>query len=198
MKKFLLTILLTVLMIQSASAIIVDRNGFYVDGTGQIPEYARIAPPNENKVPPVPHPTQTVVPFDRYTDINIRGLRRAPYMEQYVPNYNVHYSNRRAEPYTKQEYIDVWCTGEKNVNKVDCSTDEYSIYFFPVRNWAWGVTSSVWRARKTHKRCAIFFWVDDLGLDAKYMYDAKKWAELYNTTIHFGTIDAYIPQSWVY
>ena len=47
-------------------------DGCYADGRGQVPEHARIAPPNEEAIPG-PHPTKTVVPWDRYYDTNKKG-----------------------------------------------------------------------------------------------------------------------------
>ena len=182
---------------EGSQVIKVDRDlGYYVDGRGQVPEYARIAPPNEDKIPE-PHPTRTVVPFDRYYDINILGMRRHPAMTPWIPNYNCHYSNRRAKPYTKKEFVEVWCSGDKFVNGVDCQSENYAITFVRAREWSYGVIKAPIKARKTGKKSAIFLMVDDLGLDAEAMHSAKQWAELFNVQMFFGTIDAYIPNDWI-
>lgn len=176
----------------------VDRNkGYYVDGRNQVPEYSRIPPPNPDKIPKDPHPTRTVEPFESYYDRNVAGIRRHPYMTPVIPNYNRHYSERRARPYTKEEYVDVWCSGKKYVNGCDCQSENYSIYFYAVRNWPIAVIRAPWKAKKTGKKAAIFFWVDDLGLDAPQMHDAKEWGELFNMPMFFGTIDSYIPGDWI-
>ena len=176
----------------------VDREqGYYVDGRGQVPEYSRIPPPNEDKIPTEPHPTRTVVPFDRYYDINKMGMRRHPAMTPWIPNYNCHYSERRAKPYTKEEYIDVWCSGDKGVNGVDCQSEHYAISFVRARDWSYGVIKAPLKAKKTGKKAAVFLMVDDLGLDAPHMHAAKDWSELFNIPIFFGTIDAYIPSDWI-
>ncbi len=176
----------------------VDRDyGYYVDGRGQVPEYSRIPPPNEDKIPAEPHPTRTVVPFDRYYDINKMGMRRHPAMTPWIPNYNCHYSERRAKPYTKKEFVDVWCSGDKFVNGVDCQTENYAITFVRARDWSYGVIKAPIKAKKTGKKAAVFLMVDDLGLDAEAMHAAKDWSELFNIPIFFGTIDAYIPSDWI-
>lgn len=179
----------------------VDRkNGYYVDGRNQVPEYSRIAPPNPEAIPKDPHPTRTVEPFESYYDRNVKGLRRQPYMTPVVPNYNRLYSERRATPYTRKEYMDVWCTGEKNYEKGVCSTEHYQIYFLRARDWAWGVTKIPFQirgAKKLGKSPALFLCVDDLAGDAPHMHDAKDFAELFNVQLFFGTIDAFIPLAWI-
>ena len=182
---------------EGSQVIKVDRDlGYYVDGRGQVPEYARIAPPNEDKIPE-PHPTRTVVPFDRYYDINILGMRRHPAMTPWIPNYNCHYSNRRAKPYTKNEFVEVWCSGDKGINGVDCQSENYAITFVQAREWSFGVIKAPIKAKKTGKKAAVFLMVDDLVLDAEHMHAAKDWSELFNIPIFFGTIDAYIPSDWI-
>ena len=176
----------------------IDREcGYYIDGRGQVPEHQRILPPNSDKIPEKSHPTKTVVAFDRYYDINHLGMRRNPDMTPWIPNYNCHYSNRRAEPYTRQEFIDVWCPGVKNLNGVDCQTEQYAITFVRARNWAFGVIKAPIKARKTGKQTALFLMVDELGLDAPHMHDAMHWSKQFNMPMFFGTIDAYIPNDWI-
>ena len=174
-----------------------DRTGYYVDERNQIPEYQRIAPPHQENIPTEPRATRTVVPFDSYYDVNTLGIRRHPYMTPIIPNYNMHYSERRARPYTKEEYVNVWCDGIKGENGVDCQTDEYAITFTRAEFWAAAVVKAPFKAKKVHKKTALFVIVSDLALDCKYMHDVKEWGELFNVQIYFGTIDSYIPSSWV-
>ena len=176
----------------------VDKNkGYYVDGRGQVPEYSRIKPPHEEMIPEYPHPSETVQRFDKYYDINEKGIRRNPIMEQWVPNYDWFYSNRRANPYTKEEFVNVWCSGEKFVNGVDCIQGEYAITFVRARDWTIGTIKAPLKAKKVKKKTAIFLMVDDLGLDAEVMHHAKDWSVQFNMPMFFGTIDSYIPQSWI-
>lgn len=179
----------------------VDREkGYYVDGRNQFPEHQHILPPNPEMIPKNPHPTRTVEPFESYYDRNIKGLRRQPYMTPVIPNYNRFYSERRATPYTRKEYMDVWCTGEKNYKKGYCSSENYQIYFVKASEWAWGVTKlpfQIRSAKKLGKSPALFLCVDELAGDAPHMHDAKDFAELFNIQLFFGTIDSYIPLSWI-
>ena len=174
-----------------------DREGYYVDERNQIPEYQRIPPPNEENIPTQPRATKTVVPFDSYYDVNTLGIRRHPYMTPIIPNYNRYYSERRAQPYTKADFVNVWCSGDKGANGVDCQTDVYAITFVKARNWPLGVVKAPLKARKVHKKMALFIMVDDLAIDAQDMHDVKAWGELYNVQIYFGTIDSYIPGDWI-
>ena len=86
MKKLLVLIMLLIQVSLPTLAMVVDLNaqdtqreaiitrdkGYYMDGRGQVPEHARIAPPHEENIP-TPHPTKTVVGWDRYYDINKEG-----------------------------------------------------------------------------------------------------------------------------
>lgn len=173
--------------------------GYYMDGRGQVPEYSRIAPPHEENIPK-PHPTRTVEGWERYYDINKQGYRPMGYQAPLVPNYNVHYSNRRNKPYTKTEYLKVWCAGEVDERRGTCSTKGKVYYYYNVRGWAWAVAGTPFRDLKRTKdgrdRGYVFF-VEELGLDAEFMHGAKDWAELFDMDIHFVTIDAYIPTTWL-
>ena len=170
-----------------------SKKGYAVDGTGQLPAGQRIAPPN--KVNVQPQYTQTIVPFEKY--VNTQGVQRHPYLNSYVPNYNTYYSERRAVPYTKAQYIDVWCTGEKNVKGVDCVKGDYAITFVRARNWASGSMKALYKAKRAHKTPVLFLMVDDICLDGDYIQEAKSWAQLWNTLIYFGTIDSFIPWDYV-
>jgi hypothetical protein len=213
MKHFLTFLILISLPIQVCAVTIdLDRmdsnyrettvtraNGYYVDGRGQVPEYARIAPPHEENIPKVSHPTKTVVPWDRYYDINKQGYRPMGYQMPLVPNYNVHYSNRRANPYTRAEYVSVWCNGEADLEKGICTVGNTRYYFYKVQDWAMGVAAAPMRdlKRRDGKKRGYIFCVDELGLDAEAMHAAKEWAELFDSKIHFVTIDAYIPLDYL-
>ena len=179
---------------------IIDRNkGYYMDGRGQVPEYARIAPPHEENIP-VPHATKTVVGWDRYYDINKEGYRPMGYQTPLVPNYNIVYSERRARPYTRDEYISVWCNGEPDYDRGTCSTKDTVYYFYDVYRWSTGVASTQFKDLKRTKDGrgrGYVFYVDDLGLRAEDMHGAKNWAELFDMKIHFVTIDSYIGLDWL-
>lgn len=181
-------------------AVISRDRGYYMDGRGQVPEYSRIAPPHEENIPKQPRATKTVVGWDRYYQINKEGYRPMGYQMPLVPNYNVHYSNRRAEPYTKAEFVSVWCNGEADLNKGICYAPNKVYYYYDVRNWAWAVAATPFRDLKRTKdgrqRGYVFF-VHELGLDAEAMHSVKEWAELYDMDIHFVTIDAYIPLDYL-
>ena len=174
-----------------------DRSGYYVDERNQIPEYQRIAPPHPEYIPTEPRAQRTVVPFQSYYDTNTLGIRRHPYMTPIIPNYNKYYSERRAKPYTKEEFINIWCDGTKNADGVDCQTNEYAITFTRASSWAAAVVKAPFKARKVHKKTALFIMVDDLALDAKYMHDVKQYGELFNIQVYFGTVDSYIPADWI-
>ena len=176
----------------------VERSqGFYIDGRNQVPEFNRIPPPNPEAIPTEPTAIRTVVPFEPYYDTNIKGMRRHDWMTPLVPNHNIHYSERRAHPYSKQEFIDVWCTGKKNFNGVDCVSDEYAITFVRASEWTFGAMKAPFKAKKVGKRVALFIMVDNLGLDAEAMHEVKNYAELFNIQVFFGTIDCYIPSSYI-
>ena len=170
--------------------------GYYVNGTGQIEEYHRIPPPNPDKIPQYSHPTRTVRPFDKYYDTNVKGIRNTN-KTPVIPNYNAYYSERRAEPYTKNEFIDVWCDGIKYEDGVDCQSDDYAITFIKARDWAWGVIKVRLKARKVKKKPALFVMVDELGLDGQYMHDIKEWAKLSNLKVYYATIDSQILEEWI-
>ena len=190
---------LTQMDIGIGEAVVTRDKGYYMDGRGQVPEYARIAPPHEENIPKQPHPTKTVQGWDRYYDINKAGYRPMGYQAPLVPNYNVHYSNRRVNPYTRAEYVSVWCAGEADLEKGICTVKDTRYYYYKVRDWALAISAAPVRdlKRRDGKHRAYVFTVQELGLDAEAMHAAKKWAELYDCDIHFVTIDSYIPQDWL-
>ena len=173
--------------------------GYYMDGRGQVPEYARIVPPHEENIPD-PHPTKVVVPWERYYEINKEGYRPMGYQIPLVPNYNIFYSERRAEPYTKAEFVSVWCAGEPNYEKGTCTTNDTVYYFYDVFHWSTGIAATQFRdlkRTKDGKSRGYIFYCQELGFCAEYMHAAKDWAELFDMKIHFVTIDSYIPQDWL-
>lgn len=179
---------------------VIDRNkGYYMDGRGQVPEYSRIAPPHEENIP-VPRPTKTVVGWDRYYDIDKEGYRPMGYQMPLVPNYNIHYSERRARPYGINDYVKVWCNGEPDFDRGTCTTKDTVYYFYDVFHWSTGVAATQFRdlkRTKDGKKRGYIFYCDDLGLRAEDMHAAKNWAELFDMNVHFVTIDAYIPLSYL-
>lgn len=178
----------------------IDRDhGYYVDGRGQVPNYSRIAPPHEENIP-VPHPTETVVGWRRYYDINKEGQRPMGYQTPLVPNYNIHYSEREAKPYTTEEFLSVWCDGEADYKRRTCTTDKKVYYYYYVENWSWAVAGTQFRdlkRTKDGKERAYVFYVQRLGMNTEAMRGVKQWAEMFDMDIHFVTIDAYIPQNWL-
>ena len=212
MKKFFILIILLIQVVSPAYSLTVDLDaqdivreavitrdkGYYMDGRGQVPEYSRIKPPHEENIP-VPHPTKTVVGWDRYYDINKEGYRPMGYQMPLVPNYNVHYSNRRNKPYSRAEYVSVWCAGEADLDKGICTVKDKRYYYYRVRDWAYAVAATPVRdlKRKDGKEVSYVLTVDELGLDCESMYAAKKWAELFDVNIHFVTIDSYIGLDWL-
>ena len=177
------------------TAICDKQYGYFMDGRGQVPEYARIAPPHEENIP-VPRATKTVVPYARYYEINKQGYRPMGYQAPLVPNYNYFYSNRRAKPYTKADYVNVWCEGIADPAKGICTTKDKVYYYYDVYHWSTAIAATQFRDLKRlgdGKARAYVFWANDLGLYAEQMHAAKEWAELFDMEIHFVTIDAYIP-----
>lgn len=173
----------------------VDNTGYTIDMRQQFDDRAP-EPPNPENIPEEPRVQQNVTSFEQYYDINYKGYRRSESRLPIVPKYTAHYSDRVPHPYKKKQYVNVWKCGKK-VGNIDCVTDEYAISFFSVENWFVGITTAVWRARKVPQKAACFLYVDEAGSDAKEMYQAKKWAELWNVKIFFGTISQGIPVEWV-
>ena len=128
--------------------------------------------------------------------MNVKGIRNTN-KTPVIPNYNTYYSERRARPYTKNEFIDVWCSGVKYENGVDCQTDEYAITFVRADQWTWGVIKAPIKARKVKKKAAVFIMIDDLGLDGEFIHGAKNWSDLFNIPMFFVTIVSDIPKEWI-
>ena len=107
------------------------------------------------------------------------------------------YSTRKFQPYSKEDYINVWCDGEKHVGKVDCLTEDFAISFFPLSSWTRGITTAAWRARKYSQQGVAAFYFEDTAAKSSDLYEAKKWAEKWGTKIMFISIDAGIPEEWI-
>ena len=174
------------------------EEGVYVNGRAQVSKHQRICPPYPEKIP-MPRPTHTVEPYDSYYKNQILGIRRPVYKEPVIPNYNVHYSNRRAKPYLHRDYLDVWCIGKIDYEQNMCSVNGYDIYFAHARNWAARAMTLPFKIRQAKakgNRVGLFLEVDDVGLDSEYVIEAKSFAKMFNLTIFSATIDSYIPIEW--
>ena len=198
MKKLIIILLALLLPAYSlATEYSVDKeHGYYVDGRGQVIEAHRSPPPNEDRIPEVPNPTKTVLDWDSYYKNNVEGKHDRGIKDPVVPNYNVFYSTRRNKSYDRETYVNVWCSGKADVNKGTCLIGDTLYYFYDVQNWSLAVTGTPFRNIKNRgkaKKYSYVFYVDNIGLDSKYMYEAKDWAELTKIKIHFVTIDSYIP-----
>lgn len=167
----------------------VDETGYHIDGRGQV-ETPSFLPPNPEKIPQAPRVTQETVDFESYYRTNFEGERRPSNKIPVIPGYNASYSERQEYSYKKQDYINVWCDGRQHVGKVDCLTDKYAISFYPVSAWSVGISSAKWKARGLKQEGVAFLYIDSLSVDAPRMREAKKWADLLNVKVLFGTIDA--------
>ena len=197
MRKLIIILVLLITFCSLVGECMVDKeHGYYEDGRGQVMEAHRIPPPNEDKIPEVPIPNKTVLDWDSYYKNNIEGKHDRGIREPIVPNYNVFYSTRRNKSYDRETYVNVWCSGKADVNKGTCLIEDTLYYFYDVQNWSLAVTGTPFRNIKNKgkaKKYSYVFYVDNIGLDSKYMYEAKNWAELTKINIHFVTIDSYIP-----
>lgn len=198
--KFITLFLLCGMLMNSLPAfsesVVTTKDGYVMDGRGQIFN-SPIEPPNKDFIPDSSKPQQTVVNFEEYYKVNVEGYRRPEGKLPLVAGYTTHYSERRAHPYTKSDYVNAWCSDKKYVGKVDCLTDDYAISFFPVSQWSVGITRAALRAKKFSQKGAAFLYVEDSGVDAGNIYEAKKWAELWDVKVMFGTIDSGIPEDWI-
>ena len=178
----------------SVGETIMTKKGSYVDLRGQI--RSPYDPPNADKIPSQPRLQQTITNTEMYYKINKEGYRGKRYKLSPVPaEYTQHYSERTPHPYSKGQFVEVWEQGEKK-GKVYL-TDEYAMSYFFLDNWATGVVMAKIRARKFHKKPAVFLFIEDFVSDDGDMYKAKKFAELLGVAIFYGTIDKQIPAEWV-
>lgn len=178
----------------SAYETTIVREGCYVDLRGQID--SPYDPPHPENIPTSPRLQQEVTNHEMYYKINMEGYRGEERKLSPTPaGYTQHYSERTPHPYTKKQFLDVWAVGEK-VGSVYI-TDEYATSYFFLDNWATGILIAKKRAKKFHKKPAVFLFVEDLALEDGNMYKAKKMAELLNVQVFYGTIDKQIPAEWV-
>ena len=175
----------------------VEKDGFHIDGRGQI-ENSPIVVPHPENTPQGARVVQETTSFDNYYKVNIEGYRSPEGKVPLITGYSaLEGSYRPVRLYDKEEYINVWCSGQKHVGKVDCLTEDYAISFFPVSQWSRAITTAAWRAKWHKQKGAAFLYIDVLDGSLNDMSEAKKWAELWGATIFFGTIDAGIPVDWV-
>lgn len=173
----------------------IDKDkGYYVDERNQIEKQAyKVDYKGSLEV----QPSSTVVPFRKYVEVSTNTPQRKEYKTPYIEGYNVHFSERRAESHTKKQFIEVYCSGTKNSNGMDCYNDEYAITFVDVANWSYGVLKAPIKAKRHGRKPILFLMVHNIGVDAEYMSDAKRWSETTKLPIIFATIDTYIPVDWV-
>ena len=199
LKRFLLILTLMVLsgtVAQACTNVSVSKDGYVADCRG---EYANspIKPPHPENIPSVTKTVQPVVDFEEYHKINEEGYRGREDKLPLVYGYTIYGSSRSFTYYDKEDYINVWCDGRKHVGKIDCLTDDYAISFFPLSEWAKGITAASWRARGRSQKGVAAFYVEDAGSNAADLHQAKDWAELWGAKIMFISIDAGIPIEWV-
>ena len=172
------------------------KDGYYMDERGDIKE-SYILPPHPENIPARSHIVQPTVDFESYYRVNEEGYRGREDKLPLIPGYTQVYSTRKFQPYSKEDYVNVWCDGRKHDGKIDCLTQDYAISFFPLSSWTRGVTTAAWRARKYSQQGVAAFYVEDTASRAGDMYEAKKWAEKWGTKVMFVSIDAGIPGEWV-
>ena len=91
------------------------------------------------------------------------------------------------QPVNKWDFIYMWCNGQVR-SDVDCLTDDYAVYFFPVKNSSKGSMTAFWKAKKYEDRVpAVFFYITN-DSDYEYMQQARTWAEAWGARAFFGTL----------
>lgn len=198
MKKLFIIILSLFLLNSSvlgASSIVgINNKGYIIDESNQIiKKPIKVKSDYQAEIQPSP----TIQPFGKYLQISCLENPRASYKTPYIPSYNIFFSERKIYPHSKQQYIDTWCTGEKNQHGMDCYNDKYSVTFVRARHWPYGVFKAPLKAKKHGKIPVLFLIVDNIEVDAEAMSEVKQWSQAYNLIILFGTIDTYIPISYV-
>jgi hypothetical protein len=173
-----------------------DKDGYYTDYREEVTK-SPIKPPHPEYIPYSSRAMQTTVDFESYYKVNEEGYRGEEDKLPIIPGYTENYSTRKVKPYTKEDYINIWCDGQKHVGKVDCLTDDYALSFFPLSSWSTGITRAVLRARKYSQKGVAVFYVEDMGAITGDMYEAKKWAEMWGAEVRFVSIDAEIPLEWI-
>lgn len=175
----------------------ITENGYYIDRRGDV-RGSYIKPPHPENVPEVSQLVDDTVNFKTYYKVNEEGYRAEEDKLPIVPNYTVHYSTRKPTLYAKDDYINVWCDGQKHVGKIDCLTDDYALSFFPLSAWSRAITTAAWRARGYSQKGMAVLYIEDMAA-AGYddMKKAKEWAEMWGTKVQFVSIDAGIPEEWL-
>ena len=196
-RNFLVLLVLLLINLPCLSADTrVTENGYYLDRRGEVKD-SYILPPHPENAPKVSVLVQPITNFRTYYKVNLEGCRGAESKLPIVPSYTENYSTRGSQLYKKEDYVEVWCDGEKNIGKIDCLTADSAISFFPLSAWTRGVTIASWRARKYPQRGVAAFYIEDTASSANDMRAAKAWAKKWGTKIMFISIDAGIPEEWI-
>ena len=172
------------------------QHGYFIDRRGDV-QSSYIRPPHPENIPVRSKVTQPVVDFESYYKVNTEGYRVPEDKLPLVPGYTENYSTRQNTLYSKEDYVNVWCNGEKHVGKIDCLNDSYAVSFFPVSKWTRGITVSAWRARGRSQQPVAALYAEDMGALTGDMYEAKLWATKWGVKIVFISIDAGIPEEWI-
>lgn len=179
------------------SSTLETKDGYYIDSRGEFRD-SYIKPPHPENIPSMSRAVQPVVDFESYYKVNSEGYRGKEDKLPVSPaGYTQVYSTRKFQPYSKETYVNVWCSGEKNVGKVDCLTKDYAISYFPISSWSRGITTAAWRARNYPQQGMAVFYAEDTAAHSNDMYEAKKWAEKWGTKVMFISIDTGIPAEWI-
>lgn len=198
LKRFLLILVLLsgITVVQACDTVATTKDGYIVDCRGNYSN-SPIKPPHPENIPSVSNTVQPVVDFEEYHKINEEGYRGREDKLPLIYGYTINGSSRSFTYYNKEDYINIWCDGQKHVGKIDCLTDEYAISFFPLSEWARGIAVAAWRARGRSQKGVAAFYVEDAGANAADLHQAKDWADLWRAKIMFISIDAGIPVDWV-
>jgi hypothetical protein len=197
LKNFVLVTLLISIGLTSLAEVGVEtRDGYFLDRRGDV-KNSYIRPPHPENIPIISKKVQPVVDFESYYKVNGEGYRGREDKLPLVPGYTENYSIRKNTVYTKEDYINVWCSGEKHVGKVDCMNRYSAISFFPLSAWARAIPTAAWRARKHDQQGVAALYVEDLNVRENDMYEAKEWAKKWGAKVVFISIDAGIPEEWI-
>ncbi len=172
------------------------KDGYYMDNRGEVHD-SYILPPHPENIPTRSHIVQPTVDFPSYYKVNEEGYRGREDELPLVPGYTQVYSTRKFQQYNKDTYVNVWCSGEKHVGKVDCLTKDSAISFFPLSSWTRGIATAAWRARNYSQQGVAALYFEDTAVRAGDLYEAKKWAEKWGAKVIFVSIDAGIPGEWI-
>lgn len=174
----------------------ITENGYYIDRRGDID--SPIKPPHPEFIPERSELVQDMTNFETYYKVNTEGMRAAEDKLPIVPNYTVNYSTRKPTIYKKEDYVNVWCDGEKHVGKIDCLTKDSAFSFFPLSAWSRAITTAAWRARGySQKGVAVLYIEDTAANGSDDMKKALEWANMWGADVRFVSIDAEIPKEWL-